>query len=241
MKRKTLASLLIASSLLVVTTTSLVMCSKSSTVSNQEVNTVTAEEQKEKEDFDFNEIISTADKIKVKEDIFNFNRVYTISVDGEDIGEINGEFINITGDVFTLTDKYDREIVSEKQIKRWGVKLNRLAEVYDANGNVTGYIGEEVLNDFFNLGRIMHFYDTDKNEIGTCEQKVFNLLDEYVVYDIEGNEDYRIKEQFTFMEPEYDIEVKDKESEIKETDVVFVTSIIDSIKQAEEAKKSKEK
>lgn len=232
-KCKYIISLLIAINII-----SLVGCKDSS----NEVNTQTQEKVIE-EEFDFNKTITNANKIKVKEDIFNLNRVYEISVDDEVIGKINGEYINITGDIFTLTDKNDKEIASEKQIKRWGVKLNRLAEIYDADGNVSGYIGEEVLNDFFNLGRIMHFYDKDKNEIGKCEQKVFNYLDEYVVYNNDGNEDYRIKEQLTMVEPEYIIEVKDKESIVKQTDVVFATSIIDAIKQAEEAKakKSKEK
>lgn len=232
-KCKYIISLLIAINII-----SLVGCKDSS----NEVNTQTQEKVIE-EEFDFNKTITNANKIKVKEDIFNLNRVYEISVDDEVIGKINGQYINITGDIFTLTDKNDKEIASEKQIKRWGVKLNRLAEIYDADGNVSGYIGEEVLNDFFNLGRIMHFYDKDKNEIGKCEQKVFNYLDEYVVYNNDGNEDYRIKEQLTMVEPEYIIEVKDKESIVKQTDVVFATSIIDAIKQAEEAKanKSKEK
>lgn len=221
-------------SLLIAISLGLVGCNNSPTVKYEEP-TVT---QEEKEKFDFNTIIGEADTINIKENIFNFNKVYKVSVDNETIGEINGEYINITGDIFTLTDKYDREIASEKQIKRWGIKLNRLAEVYDANGNVSGYIGEEKINDFFSLGRIMHFYDADKNEIGTCKQKVFNILDEYVIYDNEGNEDYRIKEEFTIMEPEYNIEVKDKDSIIKPTNAVFVTSILDAIRQAESSKEN---
>lgn len=232
-KKKIIASLLIAISMF-----GLISCEEPSVNTQVKVNTPTEDK---KEDINFNEIINKADKIKVKENIFNLNRVYEVLVDGSTIGRIDGKFANITGDVFTLTDTNDNIIASEKQIKRWGVKLNRLAEVYDDNGNVSGYIGEEVINDLFHLGRVMHFYDKDKNEIGTCEQKVFNYLDEYVVYDNEGNEDYRIKEQLTFMEPEYIIEVKDKESIIKRSDTVFVTSIIDSIKQAEEKKEQDKK
>lgn len=230
-KCKYIISLLIAINII-----SLVGCKDTS----NEVNTQTQEKVIE-EEFDFNKIITNADKIKVKEDIFNLNRVYEISVDDEVIGKISGEYINITGDIFTLTDKNDKEIASEKQIKRWGVKLNRLAEVYDTNGDISGYIGEEFFEDFFSYTRLMHFYDKDKNEIGTCKQKFFSVLDEYVVYDMEGNEDYIIKEKFYTIEPEYEIEVKDKESIIKETDVVFITSILDSIKQAKKAAESAKK
>lgn len=230
-KCKYIISLLIAINII-----SLVGCKDTS----NEVNTQTQEKVIE-EEFDFNNIITNADKIKVKEDIFNLNRVYEISVDDEVIGKISGEYINITGDIFTLTDKNDKEIASEKQIKRWGVKLNRLAEVYDANGDISGYIGEEFFEDFFSYIRLMHFYDKDKNEIGTCKQKFFSILDEYVVYDMEGNEDYIIKEKFYTIEPEYEIEVKDKESIIKETDVIFITSILDSIKQTEKAAESAKK
>lgn len=225
-KRKYIASLLIAFSL-----SSLIGCDNTPSVEYEEPIVI---EKEEKEQFDFNAIVSDADEIKIKERIFNLNKVYEIFVDGQTIGRIDGKFVNVTGDVFTLTDREDNTIASEKQIKRWSIKLNRLAEVYDANNNVTGYIGEEVIKDFFKLGRMMHFYDANRNEIGTCEQKVFNVFDEYVIYDNDGNEDYRIKEKVSLMAPEYNIEIKDKDSVIKPTDAIFVTSILDAIKSSSE-------
>ena len=63
----------------------------------------------------------------------NKNEQYQIYKDRDKVGEINGKYINLTGDIFILTDKDGNEISSEKQIKRWNIKFNRMAQVYDEN------------------------------------------------------------------------------------------------------------
>jgi len=71
----------------------------------------------------------------VEEELISFNQKYNIYIDNSYIGSISGKFVNITGDIFTFKDKNGYIISSEKQIKRWGIKLNRMAELRDKSNN----------------------------------------------------------------------------------------------------------
>lgn len=176
--------------------------------------------------------LNSSKEISIEEKIFSFNKSYNILVDGEEFGTISGKYINFTGDVFTLTTKHGLNIASEKQVKRWGVKLNRLAEVYDAEGNVTGYIGEEKIEDFFKIGYKFHFYDKDKNELGYIKKQYFSLLDHFDVYNMKDEVVYKVDKDLTFMADKYTISVIDN-SEIPTDQVVFVTAIMQAIQSAQ--------
>ena len=96
---------------------------------------------------DYSSLIEEATTVNVKERFVSLTKTYDVYVDGKEIGSVSGEYVNITGDIFTLTDANGNEIAKEKQIKRWGVRLNRLANLMDQDGNTTGYIGEEYFTD----------------------------------------------------------------------------------------------
>ncbi len=83
------------------------------------------------EQVDLQKKINSANRIVVTEEFISFNKKYNLYINDEYIGNISGKFVNITGDVFTLKDKNGNVVSSEKQIKRWGIKLNRMAEVRD--------------------------------------------------------------------------------------------------------------
>lgn len=172
--------------------------------------------------------LADAKTITVSEDLISINKSYSVEVDGEKVGSISGKFIKTTGDKFVLKDNAGNILSSEKQIKRWNVKLNRLAEVYDYNDNVVGYIGEEVIKDFFNVGYTFHFYDKDKNEIGVSKQKNFTLLDTFNVYNNNDSLCFEIKADFSLMNDKYTITVHDN-STIPSEQVVFLTAILHSI------------
>lgn len=101
------------------------------------------------ENDDLLEILNEAEKITIKEAFFSLNPHYEVYVDNQQVGTVTGKYIQITGDVFTLADMNGNTYASEKQIKRWGIKLNRLAEVFDKEGKTVGFIGEEKFRDFF--------------------------------------------------------------------------------------------
>ena len=132
---------------------------------------------------DYSSLIEEATTVNVKERFVSLTKTYDVYVDGKEIGSVSGEYVNITGDIFTLTDANGNEIAKEKQIKRWGVRLNRLANLMDQDGNTTGYIGEEYFTDFFSLSKYnFHIYDSNKNELGYTQEEIMSLYCEFNVY-----------------------------------------------------------
>lgn len=81
------------------------------------------------------EQLNSANDVRVEEELISFNQKYNIYIDNSYIGSISGKFVNITGDIFTFKDKNGYIISSEKQIKRWGIKLNKMAELRDKSNN----------------------------------------------------------------------------------------------------------
>ena len=68
---------------------------------------------------DYSSLIEEATTVNVKERFVSLTKTYDVYVDGKEIGSVSGEYVNITGDIFTLTDANGNEIAKEKQIKRW--------------------------------------------------------------------------------------------------------------------------
>lgn len=101
------------------------------------------------EQLDILEKINSADKVKVEEEFISLNKKYNIYIGNSYIGNISGKFINVTGDVFTLKDKNSNVISSEKQIKRWGIKLNRMAELRNKSGNTVRLYWRKCNKRFF--------------------------------------------------------------------------------------------
>lgn len=184
--------------------------------------------------------LNKAKEITVKEKFISFGAGYDIYADDKHVGEIQGKYINITGDVFELRDLNGNVVKSEKQIKRWNLKLNRMAEVYDKDKNVSGYIGEEKIKDMFDWGYKFHFYDKNKNEIGYTDQQIFSLTKTYKVYDLDKNLDYEIEGDFFTLKPSFEIDVHDN-SNIPVEDVVFYTAIQNEIAKSDKAKSEKKK
>ena len=171
--------------------------------------------------------LNNSKEIIISKNVLSVNKSYDILVDNKSFGEVNGEFIKITGDKLHFKDNMGNVIASEKQIKRWGIKINRLAEVYNYKDEVIGYIGEEKINDMFKLGYIFHFYDKDKNEIGSSKQQVFSLLDTFKIYDNNNNLCYEIDAEFSLID-KYIIKVHNN-STISAEQAVFLTIILNSI------------
>ncbi len=180
------------------------------------------------------EKIREAKEVYIQEEIISFNKEYDVYIDGNHIATVSGEYINITGDVFKLEDSNGNLIAQEKQIKRWGVKLNRLAKIMDKNGNVTGYIGEDVIEDFFSVSKYkFHFYDKDKNEYAFTREQVLSLLYEFEVYNTKNEQIYNISKGLDLISDSYTI-TKVKDSDVNMEDVIFLTCIVDAIRDSEE-------
>lgn len=181
--------------------------------------------------------LANAKTIKITTDIVSLNSGHTVYIDDEKFGTISGKYVNVTGDKFTLKSKDGTILASEKQIKRWNVKLNRMAEVYNFEGNVVGYIGEEKIKDMFKYGYVFHFYDKNKNEIGYTNKQFISLMDTYKIFNMSDELCYEVKENFNLIQDSYDIEVINS-NDIPAEQAVFFTSIVNAIRNADTSKKS---
>lgn len=185
---------------------------------------------------DYSSLLEEATTVKIKEKLISFKKAYDIYVAGERIGTVSGKYVNITGDVFTFTDAKGNEIAKEKQIKRWGIKFNRLARLMDPEGNATGYIGEEFFTDLLSLSKYnFHIYDEEKNELGYTKERILSLFYEFNIYNSISDEIlFKISKKLDIVDS-YEI-VKQKESDISMKDVVFLTCIVDAIEDSVEEK-----
>ncbi|MGL5066848.1 MAG: hypothetical protein ACRC6T_03335 [Sarcina sp.] len=170
-----------------------------------------------------------AKQIEISKDLVSLGKSYSIDVDGKDFGNMDGEFLNVLGDTLTIQTDNGTKISSEKQIKRWGIKLNRLAEVQDKDGKIVGYIGEEKFNDLLKIGYNFHFYNAKKEEIGYLKQQVFSFMDTFKVYDMNDKLCYEINAKFNPIRAEYVINVHDNNT-IPADQVIYLTGILNSIK-----------
>lgn len=182
--------------------------------------------------------LNNAKQIVITKDLVSIGKSYDIEVDGKDFGDMDGEFIKITGDKFTLTNKDDVVLSTEKQIKRWGIKLNRLAEVSNNKGEVVGYIGEEKLSDLLKMGFNFHFYNKNKEEVGYLKQEVFNIFDTFKIYNMNDELCYEIKANFSPIVAKYTITVHNNKT-IPVDQAIFMTGIINSVKPSKEKENAK--
>ncbi len=74
-------------------------------------------------------------------------------------------------------------------------------DIYDEQGQPKYFVKAEI----FTFGHQIHVYDRDNNEIGAIYQKLFRFLPEFEV-EIFGKIVGRIKKEFSFLKPKYDID-----------------------------------
>ena len=122
----------------------------------------------------------------MKKSWFSFNKSYKVYVDDELVGKIEGLYFNIFGERLVLKDLDGDVYGSEQQIKRWNININRLAQVYNGADDTVGFIGEQVIRDMFRYGKTFHFYEVEQNEIAVSRQKIFHILPNYLIEDMEN-------------------------------------------------------
>ena len=173
--------------------------------------------------------LKEASTITIEERVLNLGKDYNIIVGGEKVATVSGKDINVIGgDVFTLTTVDGQVLASEKEHARF-LSLSRTASCYDKQGTLTGYIGEETLKDFFSLSYVFHFYDANKQELGTSRKLGKSSFNRHKLYDTQGNADYDIDKHFSLVGDTYTLTVLDKESAIPLTSAIFMVCIEDAI------------
>ena len=180
------------------------------------------------------EQVKVARELEIREAFISIGKHYDIYVDGKKVGEVTGEFITAFGDTFTLTDAYDNVIMTESQQRRsFRFSLDRLAVVEDAYGNLHGFLGEEVIRDFFSPFTWFHFYDANEQELGKYKAKI-DIVSSGAFVDNSGNEDYRFKGALISLTDKYTLTVVDQNSSIPLEYAIFMVCIRDAINDSQE-------
>ena len=87
--------------------------------------------------------------IEEKQSWFSFNKSYNIYIDNHHVGKVEGLYLNLLGERLVLSDLNGNIYGYEQQIKRWYVHLNRIAQVYNHENETVGFIGEEMIQNYF--------------------------------------------------------------------------------------------
>ena len=184
----------------------------------------------------FEEILENSQKITMEKKLLSLRKHYYIMSDGVLIGEVRGKLFPLFGDTLELKDIHGNLIKKESQIKRLGltqiklfnVSIDRLAQIEDENNNITGYIGEEKLKDWWKIKRIQYFYNSDYEKEGSGKPDSFFFNKDFKVFDNEDNLDYIIDGNFFSPTSKFTLNIEDS-SDIEIEDVIFYTIIENSI------------
>lgn len=180
------------------------------------------------------EKVKTAKEINIKEAFVSFGKHYAIYVDGEEVGTVSGELFTGFGDTFTIRDNEGNIMLSESQQKRtFRFSLDRLAVINSPDGKVHGFMGEEVLNDFFNPFVKWHFYDENEIELGYTKFKLSIILKKSDYLNVAGSLAYKMNTNFNILVDDFTLTVYDS-TNIPVEYAIFMACIQDAISDANE-------
>lgn len=181
----------------------------------------------------FEDELRRAKKIIIKEKTWSFGKDYSIIVDDNEVATVSGrDFRFLGGDILTLKTLDGKILASEKEHKNF-LQMDRVASVYDGNGELTGYIGEKGWRDLFSIGHIFHFYDGNERELGSSKRVGSTAIGKHKIYDNKGNVVYDIDKQFVFVGGDRYVITKGENSIIPIEHTILVTCIEDAIMDAE--------
>jgi uncharacterized protein YxjI len=185
---------------------------------------------------DYKAILNDAKVIRIDEAFVSIGKQYNVYVGDEKVAEVKGDFFKSFGDTFVLRDQNGNFLIKETEIKRWlPADFERMAEVQDENNNTLGYIGEKVWSKLFSIGYTFHFFDKNKNMIGTSDQVNFTMFKENRFYDNNNKAAYYVEKKLG-MTDTYIVTINDK-STIPLYQAILMVCIEDAIKDAKNKNK----
>lgn len=167
--------------------------------------------------------------ITVNQSLFSFVKDYSVESDNGNVFTVTGEFMAIMGDNLTMVDSDGNIVAKDHQIKRFGVNINRMAEIENADG-VVGYIGEETSDKFnLSLSKSMwyHFYDKDGEEIGKGNKNFSFSAGDWEIMDMNNNVLYKLHKNWSISNS-FTLTVLD-DSKVPVESAVFYTIIMNEI------------
>lgn len=173
--------------------------------------------------------LKNSKEIEVNQSLLSVVKGYSVDSDNGNSFTVTGEFLAIMGDNLEMKDEEGRVIAKDHQIKRFGVNINRMAEIEGMDG-VVGYIGEET-SDKFNLSvsksMWYHFYDKDGKEIGKGNKNFSLSAGDWEIMDMDNKVVYKVHKNWSIGHS-FTLTVID-DSKVPVESAVFYTIIMNEI------------
>lgn len=172
-----------------------------------------------------------AEVIELKKTAISLNDVYSVKADGEELGEIRGQYIYALGDTYSYFSERGNLVASEGE----GFRLvSHEAELYDYLNQPSGSIKENISWPLTNWS----IYDSEGERIGNAQQNLNFSLD-FTVNDELGNPQYQInKNLFSMFGAELKITRIANEPTVHAMNAIWLAAITNEIAEAEEAKRN---
>ena len=168
-------------------------------------------------------------EIELKKAVFSASNSYTVSVDGEEVGKLKGQYFPVFGDTFSLYSTGGNLVASE------GEKLKlpyHGASFYDYNNAKTGEVHEDIS---FVMAH-WTIVDAENKAIGEAKQNV-NLTLKFTVTNEAGDAQYEVKKDYvTVTGSKLRIERKANEATVSATDALFLAAIANELDEAAKEK-----
>jgi len=168
--------------------------------------------------------LESADIIEAKKAVFSFGDKWTITADGEEIGEIKGQPIYSIGDTYSLFSPAGNLVASEAEGFR---VVNHSAGLYDYNNKKRGEIQEQ-FSMFLAEYKIK---DAEDKTVGTAKQK-FSLTMNFDLEGKHGDAEYTISKAAFSMGSKVTIEAQSKDRSVDAVDALWLAVIASEVEDA---------
>lgn len=171
------------------------------------------------------EALDGADQVVAQKSPISFGDKWTITADGQEIGEIRGEVIYLIGDTYTLFAPDGSIVASEEEQFK---VVTRKANLYDSTGQIYGALDQQ-----FTLFMAKYsILDGEGVAIGTAEQKL-NWTMKFDVMSASGSKDYQISKAAISMGSKVTVDRLTTDTKISMLDALWVAVVASEVEDAQ--------
>lgn len=168
--------------------------------------------------------LESAEKIEAKKSMISWGDRWTITADGEEIGEVRGQAIYALGDTYSLFSKAGNLVSSEAEAYRI---LHHRAGLYDYNNDPRG----EIKQKFSLFLSSYEIVDAAGELQGTADQKL-NITMSFDVKGKSGSTEYKISKAFFSLGASVAIEAQSKDRSVDAIDALWLAVIASEVEEA---------
>jgi len=168
--------------------------------------------------------LEDADSIEAKKAVFSFGDSWTVTADGEEVGEIKGQAIYSIGDTYSLFSPADNLVASEAEGYR---VVNHRAGLYDYNNEKRGEIQEQ-FSMFLAQYKIK---DAEDRTVGTAKQK-FSITMSFDIEGKHGDPEYKVSKAAFSMGSKVTIDAQSKDRSVDAVDALWLAVIASEVDDA---------